>query len=88
MYSVLFCEVSNIIDVSNTEICLLDVSFEVESEKEASENVEDIHNLKFMQSLNFHALPDTGFQLDSSFRWMVSTPYLEIHSPPPEQFCA
>ena len=84
MSTVLFCELSNIIDTSNSEICLLDISFEGESEKEASENIEDIHKDKFMQGFNFHLKSESRFCNDSSLKWMISTPYLEIHSPPPD----
>jgi len=80
----LFCEVSDIIDMSNAEVCVLDISYEGESEKEASENQEDMSELKFSQKINFQSKwSDTRAQ-SVMFRVFLSTPHLEIYSPPPE----
>ena len=84
MFAVISSEITNMIDVSNTEICLMDTSFEGETEKEASENIEDIPKVKIKQDVNFMFLSNNKGRDDASLKWQISTPYLEIHSPPPE----
>ncbi len=85
MSTVISCELSNIINVSNSDICLMDTSSEGESEKEASENLEDAAKVKIKQDVNFMFLSNKECKADLSLKWPLSTPYLEIHSPPPEQ---
>ena len=84
MFAVISSEITNIIDVSSAEICLMDTSFEGEAEKEASENIEDIPKVKIKQDVNFMFLTNNKGSDDSSLKWQISTPYLEILSPPPE----
>lgn len=83
MSTILLCEVSKI-NMSNNDICILDISIDGESEKETSENMEDFSNLKFMQNHIFQWNCDVAFKKELSFGWSISTSYLEIHSPPPE----
>ena len=84
MFAVISSEIANVIDVSNMEICLMDTSFEGESEKEASENIEDIPKVKINQNVRSLYLSNDKGSDDASLKWLISTPYLEIHSPPPE----
>ena len=61
----------------------LETSYEGEVEKEVSENLEDVVKIKF-ETPTFSDSDEIKDQKDSRFAWIVSIPYMEIHSPPPE----
>ena len=84
MSTVVSSELSNIINVCGTDMCLIDTSYEGEFEKDASENIEDISEVKIKQDVNLDFLSNGNSNNDESLKWLISTPYLEIHSPPPE----
>jgi len=86
MSSVLFTEFSSIIDLCETEICLMDTSLEGEVEKESKENIEDFSKVKIRQNVNFMNGLTIQSNKDLLSKWSIVTPYLEIHSPPPEEF--
>jgi len=85
MSTVISSELANIIEVSGNDICLMDTTSEGESEKEASETIEDVPKVKIKQDVNFMFLSNNKGNQDLSLNRLISTPYLEIHSPPPEQ---
>lgn len=78
-------EIVNIMSVSGIDICLMDTAFEGESEKDTSEQMEDISKVKIKQNVNFLFLSNNQRNKNASLARQISTPYLEIHSPPPEQ---
>ena len=83
MSTVLCSELLNVMDFGKVEICHLDSSMDGEAEKEVSENLEDVIKIKFHNSsfdLGGHTLKDN----DLVANWVITPPYLEIHSPPPE----
>lgn len=61
----------------------LETSYEGEVEKEVSENLEDVVKIKF-ETPTFSDCNEINGQKDSRFGWIISIPYMEIHSPPPE----
>ncbi len=85
MSTVISSELVNIINVSHVNTGMIDSTYEGESEKEASENIEDVPKVKIKQDVNFFLLSDNNSADDLSVKWFISIPYLEIHSPPPEQ---
>ena len=85
MFSVLSTEFASIIDICNTEICLIDISLEGEIEKDSKENVEDSSKVKIQQKNDFIGDLTNQSNKDLLSKWSIATPYLEIHSPPPEE---
>lgn len=84
MTSVLCSEFANILEFCNVDVAHLDISFEGEGEKETKENVEDFSKLKIRQGIDHICAYTLGDGGDEMANWPISTPYLEIHSPPPE----
>lgn len=85
MSTVVSSELLNIVNLSGNNICLMDISYEGEFEKDTSETIEDVSKVKIKQDVNFDFLSNEDSSNDSSLNWLISTPYLEIHSPPPDQ---
>ena len=83
MSTVLCSEFVNVLDMGRVDSCHLDISFEGEAEKELSENLEDVIKIKFHFS-NFDILDNPIKSNDLLLNWVISPPYLEIHSPPPD----
>lgn len=85
MSTVLCSELSSLlIDVHAIESCAMETSFEGESEKELSENFEELTKEKFENRLVGILVSERTEVQSNSLKYHSSTPYLEIHSPPPE----
>jgi hypothetical protein len=84
MSTVLCSELVNVIDTGEVDIFHLDSSLEREIEKELSENLEDVIKIKFHNS-NLDLVDKSFKSNDLALNWIISPPYLEIHSPPPDR---
>lgn len=84
MFTVLGSELSSLYDMTSFDTCVLDTSMEVEFEKETKENVKDLSEFKFKSELTNSIYFQMINSVDTSNRWNISTAYLEIHSPPPD----
>jgi hypothetical protein len=84
MSVVLFNEMSGLMDLSKSESCFIDLSYEGDFENESKEILEDVSKVKIDHLLNI--CEDKSIQGDRELftKWHISTPYLEIHSPPPD----
>jgi hypothetical protein len=74
----------NIIDTGKVEVCHIDTYAEGESEKEITENLEDVIKIKFHNS-NLDLKGNPIKSDDLVLNWVIIPPYLEIYSPPPEK---
>ena len=83
--TVLCNELVHVVEVGVVDSSHLDTSFEGEAEKEISENLEDVIKIKFHFS-SFDLIDNPVKCNDLLSNWVMSSPYLEIHSPPPEYF--
>ena len=82
--SVAVGELSNVIHISDLEVCMIDLSLEFESEKESSEKVEDLSKEKFKQELISSFVQEEDSNYEHLLLGTMTTPYLEKYSPPPE----
>lgn len=81
--TVLLSEFVSAIELVSIQDHHLESSYEGEVEKELSENLEDVVKIKF-ETPAFSDVDELKNNNDARFAWFTSTPYLEIHSPPPE----
>lgn len=72
------------INMSKFDIHHVDTSCEGETDKESSENKEEVTKVKLNQEVHTWAADHFSTLNDISLKWYISTPYLEIHSPPPD----
>lgn len=82
--TVFYSEISSVFDMSKSETHLVDKSSEGETDKESSENKEEVTKVKFKQESKSWLDDNLLLNNSSSLKWYLSTPYLEIHSPPPD----
>ena len=82
--TVLCSELVNVIDLGKFDMCHLDSSMEGEAEKDLSENLEDVMKIKYHSS-SFDFTDNPIKSNDLVLNWIITPPYLEIHSPPPEK---
>ena len=84
MSSVLCNEFTSVMELCTSDVSHMETSYEGEGEKESKENVEDFSKVKIRQGVCFYeSLAITGDK-ELMSNWSISTPFLEIHSPPPE----
>lgn len=86
MSTILISEMSNLINRSSIDISFVDASCEIEFEKDTKENIEKLTKVKIRQKTNFLDNAILQCENDTFLRSTLSTPYLEIHSPPPDSF--
>ena len=84
MTTVMFSEVSSILDMAGVDLCHTEISFEGEGEKESSENLEELSKVKFNPTFNQLQSDNIYSSSELLSNWSISSTYLEIHSPPPE----
>jgi len=84
MSTVLCSEFSTILDCYGSELSHIESNCEGETEKETKEHAEDFSKVKIRQRFNFEDSFAYMNDKDLISKWTISTPYLEINSPPPE----
>ena len=84
MFTVLGSEFSSLYDVVSGDTCLIDVSYEGESESETKESTEDITEFEYSTEFASDFMLKSTESTVPSVKWVVVDPFLEIHSPPPE----
>ena len=77
-------ELPGFLEIHNGDSCPIEKTYDGELEKEVSESLEDVEEVKFDNKINIDFLDEFKSQNESSERWLITTPYLEIHSPPPD----
>ena len=82
--SVVSREFCAMIDSYSADISHMETTYEGESEKETKENAEEFFKVKMGQGANFTEC--LGIQGTNSLfdQLLLSTPFMEINSPPPE----